>query len=87
MLKKGFAWHYTAYDQRPELAKWEKQAQAGLKACHSHLAMPSHNPSRHILVPKPSRQGIDIDCKLCGAKDTLSHSGWSLGRSEAVAER
>jgi hypothetical protein len=21
MLKKGFAWHYTAYDQRPELAK------------------------------------------------------------------
>ena len=20
MLKKGFAWHYTAYDQRPELA-------------------------------------------------------------------
>ena len=31
MLKKGFAWHYTAYDQRPELAKWEKQAQAGRK--------------------------------------------------------
>lgn len=21
MLKKGFAWHYSAYDQRPELAK------------------------------------------------------------------
>jgi hypothetical protein len=21
MLKKGFAWHYTAYDQRPDLAK------------------------------------------------------------------
>jgi len=31
MLKKGFAWHYTAYDQRPELAKWEKQAQTGRK--------------------------------------------------------
>jgi len=24
MLKKGFAWHYTAYDQRPELAKVSK---------------------------------------------------------------
>ncbi|KAF7035207.1 hypothetical protein CFC21_046123 [Triticum aestivum] len=29
MLKKGLTWHYTAYDQRPELAEWEKQAQAG----------------------------------------------------------
>ncbi|KAJ4833039.1 arginine permease [Turnera subulata] len=28
MLKKGYAWHYTAYDQRPELAKWEKEARA-----------------------------------------------------------
>lgn len=26
MLKKGLAWHYTAYDKRPELAKWEKYA-------------------------------------------------------------
>nr|KAJ0188696.1 hypothetical protein LSAT_V11C900481460 [Lactuca sativa] len=26
MLKKGLAWHYTAYDKRPELAKWEKSA-------------------------------------------------------------
>ncbi|KAL5799693.1 hypothetical protein ACOSQ3_032784 [Xanthoceras sorbifolium] len=26
MLKKGCAWHYSAYDQRQELAKWEKQA-------------------------------------------------------------
>ncbi|XP_030929165.1 staphylococcal-like nuclease CAN2 isoform X2 [Quercus lobata] len=26
MLKKGFAWHYVAYDQRPELARWEKEA-------------------------------------------------------------
>ncbi|KAF8009752.1 hypothetical protein BT93_J0674 [Corymbia citriodora subsp. variegata] len=28
MLKKGMAWHYTAYDQRAELAKWEKSARA-----------------------------------------------------------
>ncbi|KAK4756025.1 hypothetical protein SAY87_009782 [Trapa incisa] len=28
MLKKGMAWHYTAYDQRPELAQWEKEARA-----------------------------------------------------------
>ncbi|CAI0419665.1 unnamed protein product [Linum tenue] len=28
MLKKGLAWHYTAYDKRPELASWEKQARA-----------------------------------------------------------
>lgn len=26
MLKKGFAWHYPAYDQRPEFAAWEKEA-------------------------------------------------------------
>ncbi|KAI3944521.1 hypothetical protein MKW92_049850 [Papaver armeniacum] len=28
MLKKGCAWHYAAYDKRPELAKWEKEARA-----------------------------------------------------------
>ncbi|KAE8792587.1 putative staphylococcal-like nuclease CAN1 [Hordeum vulgare] len=28
MLKKGLTWHYSAYDQRPELAEWEKQARA-----------------------------------------------------------
>ncbi|KAB1214111.1 putative 38.1 kDa protein [Morella rubra] len=28
MLKKGAAWHYTAYDKRSELATWEKQARA-----------------------------------------------------------
>ncbi|KAF7028083.1 hypothetical protein CFC21_040053 [Triticum aestivum] len=28
MLKKGLTWHYSAYDQRPELAEWEKQAHA-----------------------------------------------------------
>ncbi|CAL4978067.1 unnamed protein product [Urochloa decumbens] len=28
MLKKGLAWHYTAYDHRMELSKWENQARA-----------------------------------------------------------
>ncbi|EYU20081.1 hypothetical protein ABFS82_06G060900 [Erythranthe guttata] len=28
MLKKGLAWHYKAYDRRPELDKWEKEARA-----------------------------------------------------------
>ncbi|KAJ8438841.1 hypothetical protein Cgig2_023033 [Carnegiea gigantea] len=28
MLKKGLAWHYTAYDHRTELANWEKAARA-----------------------------------------------------------
>ncbi|KAK6135738.1 hypothetical protein DH2020_030518 [Rehmannia glutinosa] len=28
MLKKGLAWHYKAYDHRPELDKWEKEARA-----------------------------------------------------------
>ncbi|MCL7036046.1 hypothetical protein MKW94_000799, partial [Papaver nudicaule] len=28
MLKKGLAWHYAAYDKRPELIKWAKEARA-----------------------------------------------------------
>ncbi|KAI7744931.1 hypothetical protein M8C21_016830 [Ambrosia artemisiifolia] len=28
LLKKGLAWHYTDYDKRPELEKWEKDARA-----------------------------------------------------------
>ncbi|KAK1412783.1 hypothetical protein QVD17_34288 [Tagetes erecta] len=28
LLKKGLAWHFTAYDKRPQLAKWEKKARA-----------------------------------------------------------
>ncbi|CAO2161194.1 unnamed protein product [Urochloa humidicola] len=28
MLKTGLAWHYTAYDHRMELSKWENQARA-----------------------------------------------------------
>ncbi|KAJ9539888.1 hypothetical protein OSB04_026394 [Centaurea solstitialis] len=42
MLKKGLVWHYTAYDKRPELATWEKDARAkriGLWAS-AHPEMP-----------------------------------------------
>ncbi|RZC93383.1 hypothetical protein C5167_021674 [Papaver somniferum] len=28
MLKKGLAWHYAAFDKRPELRKWAKEAKA-----------------------------------------------------------
>jgi len=28
LLKKGCVWHYKNYDQRPELAMWEKEARA-----------------------------------------------------------
>ncbi|XP_026427297.1 uncharacterized 38.1 kDa protein-like [Papaver somniferum] len=28
MLKKGLAWHYAAFDKRPELKKWAKEAKA-----------------------------------------------------------
>ncbi|KAK4539055.1 hypothetical protein RGQ29_032009 [Quercus rubra] len=52
MLKKGFAWHYTAYDQRPELATWEKEAQAkrvGLWA--------SSNPEKPWEWRKDKRKG------------------------------
>ncbi|KAI3983400.1 hypothetical protein MKX01_013467 [Papaver californicum] len=28
MLKKGLAWHYAAYDKRPELIEWAKKARA-----------------------------------------------------------
>lgn len=28
MLKKGCAWHYKAYDKRPELDKWQEEARA-----------------------------------------------------------
>jgi len=52
MLKKGFAWHYTAYDQRSELAKWEKEARAkrvGLWA--------SSNPEKPWEWRKNKREG------------------------------
>ncbi|KAL5542838.1 hypothetical protein UlMin_010548 [Ulmus minor] len=28
MLKKGCAWHYVAFDKRPELARWENEARS-----------------------------------------------------------
>ncbi|KAJ0045021.1 hypothetical protein Pint_06610 [Pistacia integerrima] len=28
MLKKGCAWHYNAYDERPEFSRWEEEARA-----------------------------------------------------------
>lgn len=52
MLKKGFAWHYTAYDKRAELAKWENEARAkriGLWA--------SRNPEQPWEWRKGKREG------------------------------
>uniref|UniRef100_A0A2P2KIT1 Uncharacterized protein MANES_07G136500 n=2 Tax=Rhizophora mucronata TaxID=61149 RepID=A0A2P2KIT1_RHIMU len=52
MLKKGFAWHYIAYDQRLELALWEKEARTkrvGLWA--------SSNPEKPWEWRKARRQG------------------------------
>ncbi|KAF3433320.1 hypothetical protein FNV43_RR24422 [Rhamnella rubrinervis] len=52
MLKKGFAWHYTAYDQRSELARWENEARAkqvGLWA--------SSNPEKPWEWRKDRREG------------------------------
>ncbi|KAL5734412.1 hypothetical protein ACOSP7_032273 [Xanthoceras sorbifolium] len=52
MLKKGLAWHYTAYDQRKEFAKWEKKARAkqiGLWA--------SSNPEKPWEWRKDQREG------------------------------
>jgi endonuclease YncB( thermonuclease family) len=52
MLKKGLAWHYKAYDQRPELEKWEREARAkrvGLWA--------SSNPEMPWEWRKDRRQG------------------------------
>ncbi|GMI72629.1 Ca2+-dependent nuclease, calcium dependent nuclease 2 [Hibiscus trionum] len=52
MLKKGLAWHYSAYDQRVELATWEKEARAkrvGLWA--------STNPEKPWEWRKNKRQG------------------------------
>lgn len=52
MLKKGLAWHYSAYDKRPELEKWEKEARAkrvGLWA--------SSNPEKPWEWRKNKREG------------------------------
>ncbi|KAJ7959579.1 staphylococcal-like nuclease CAN2 [Quillaja saponaria] len=52
MLKKGFAWHYSAYDRRPELAVWENEARTkrvGLWA--------SSNPEKPWEWRKDKREG------------------------------
>ncbi|KAH7510528.1 hypothetical protein FEM48_ZijujUnG0118000 [Ziziphus jujuba var. spinosa] len=52
MLKKGFAWHYTAYDNRAELARWENEARTkrvGLWA--------SSNPEKPWEWRKDRREG------------------------------
>ncbi|OMO75859.1 hypothetical protein COLO4_25814 [Corchorus olitorius] len=52
MLKKGLAWHYSAYDERMELATWEKEARAkrvGLWA--------SSNPQKPWEWRKDKREG------------------------------
>ncbi|XP_048446587.1 staphylococcal-like nuclease CAN2 [Pyrus x bretschneideri] len=52
MLKNGCAWHYAAYDKRPEFARWEEQARTervGLWA--------SSNPEKPWDWRKDKRQG------------------------------
>ncbi|XP_062092398.1 staphylococcal-like nuclease CAN1 [Humulus lupulus] len=52
LLKKGFAWHYSAYDKRQELARWENEARAkrvGLWA--------SSNPEKPWEWRKDRREG------------------------------
>ncbi|KAG6418563.1 hypothetical protein SASPL_120767 [Salvia splendens] len=52
MLKKGLAWHYKAYDRRPELDKWEKEARAKRVGLWS-----SSNPEMPWEWRKDRRQG------------------------------
>ncbi|KAG4128028.1 hypothetical protein ERO13_D10G252100v2 [Gossypium hirsutum] len=52
MLKKGLAWHYSAYDQRIELATWEKEARAERVG---FWALP--NPEKPWEWRKDKRQG------------------------------
>ncbi|KAL1559403.1 arginine permease [Salvia divinorum] len=52
MLKKGLAWHYKAYDRRPELDKWEKEA------CAKRVGLwSSPNPEMPWEWRKDRRQG------------------------------
>lgn len=52
LLKKGCAWHYTAYDQRPELAMWEKEARAARVGLWA-----SSNPEKPWEWRKTKREG------------------------------
>ncbi|KAL5987850.1 hypothetical protein ACLOJK_035606 [Asimina triloba] len=53
MLKKGLAWHYTAYDQRPEFASWEKDARAARVGLWA-----SPNPEKPWEWRKDRRNGL-----------------------------
>lgn len=52
LLKKGCAWHYTAYDHRPELAMWEKEARAARVGLWA-----ASNPQKPWEWRKTKRQG------------------------------
>ncbi|GFQ06999.1 staphylococcal-like nuclease can2 [Phtheirospermum japonicum] len=52
MLKKGLAWHYKAYDKRPELDKWETEARAKRVGLWS-----SRNPEKPWDWRKDRREG------------------------------
>jgi len=52
LLKKGSVWHYKKYDQRPELAMWEKEARA------AHVGLwASSNPQKPWEWRKIRREG------------------------------
>ncbi|KAF8396990.1 hypothetical protein HHK36_018628 [Tetracentron sinense] len=52
MLKKGLAWHYAAYDKRPELESWEKGARAARVGLWA-----SSNPEKPWEWRKDRREG------------------------------
>ncbi|XP_062154776.1 staphylococcal-like nuclease CAN2 [Alnus glutinosa] len=52
MLKKGLAWHYSTYDQRPELANWEQEARANRVGLWA-----SSNPEKPWEWRKDRREG------------------------------
>eukprot|EP00249_Psilotum_nudum_P010660 c22686_g1_i1 orf=220-1020(-) len=52
LLKNGAAWHYTAYDRRPEFAEWEKEA------CNARIGLWSKkNPQKPWEYRKENRKG------------------------------
>lgn len=55
LLKRGLAWHYVHYDQRPELASWERDARAAGMGLWS-----SPNPEKPWEWRKDQRNGALI---------------------------
>ncbi|GLJ38499.1 hypothetical protein SUGI_0784500 [Cryptomeria japonica] len=55
LLKRGFAWHYSQYDQRPEFAEWQKEAQAARVGLWA-----SSNPQKPWEWRKDKREGVPI---------------------------